>query len=45
MIKKTEYMAMWDTSRNLKLGDGNGIISHVHEYTYWGVRITKNGCH
>jgi hypothetical protein len=43
IIKKTEYMAIRDTSRDLQLDDGNGIISHVHEYTYLGVRITEDG--
>jgi len=31
-------MAIGDTSRN-----GKGIISHVSEYVYLGVRITKDG--
>ena len=34
MLKKTKYMATGDTSRNLQLEDGKGIISHVNEYTY-----------
>ena len=38
-------MAIGDTSRDLKLEDGKGIISHVNEYTYLGVRITKDGSH
>jgi hypothetical protein len=33
------------TSRDLQLEDGKGIISHVNEYTYLGVRITKDGNH
>jgi len=42
--KKTKYMAI-DTSRDLQLEGGKGIISHVNEYTYLGVRITKDGNH
>jgi len=38
-------MAIGDTSRDLQLQDGKGIISHVNEYTYLGVRITKDGNH
>ena len=38
-------MAIGDTSRDLKLVDGKGIIRHVNEYTYLGVRITKVGNH
>jgi len=38
-------MAIGDTSRDLQLEDGKGIISHVNEYTYLGVRITKDGNH
>ena len=30
---------------NLQLEDGKGIINHVNEYTYMGVRITKDGNH
>jgi len=44
-IKKTKYMAIGDTSRDLQLEDRKGIISHVNEYTYLGVRITKDGNH
>ena len=33
------------TSRDLQLEDGKGIISHVNEYSYLGVRITKDGNH
>ena len=44
-LKKTKYMAIGDTSRDLQLEDGKGIISHVNEYTYLGVRITKDGNH
>ena len=29
-------MAIGDTSRDLQLEDGKGIISHVNEYTYFG---------
>ena len=38
-------MAIGDTSRDLQLEDGKGIIIHVNEYTYLGVRITKDGNH
>ena len=38
-------MATGDTSRDLQLEDEMGIISHVNEYTYLGVRITKDGNH
>jgi len=38
-------MAIGDTSRDLQLEDGKGIISHVNEYTYLGVWITKDGNH
>ena len=44
-VKKTKYMAIGDTSRDLQLEDRKGIISHVNEYTYLGVRITKDGNH
>ena len=40
-VKKTKYMAIGDTSRDLQLEDGKGIISHVNEYAYLGVRIPK----
>jgi len=45
MLRKTKYMAIWDTSIDLHLEDGKGIISHVNEYTYLGVRIAKDGNH
>ena len=38
-------MAIGDTSRDLKLENRKGIISHVNEYTYLGVRITNDGNH
>jgi len=38
-------MAIGDTSRDLQLEDRKGIISHVNEFTYLGVRITKDGNH
>jgi len=44
-VKTTKYMAIGDTSRDLQLEDGKGIISHVNEYTYVGVRVTKDGNH
>ena len=36
-------MTIGDTLRDLQLEDGKGIISHVNEYIYLGVRITKDG--
>ena len=44
-VKKTKYMDIGDTSRDLQLKDGKMIIIHVNEYTYLGVRITKDGNH
>ena len=44
-VKKTKYMAIVDTSRDLQIEDEKGIISQVNEYTYLGVRITKDGNH
>jgi hypothetical protein len=44
-VKKTKCMAKGDTSGDLQLADGKAIISHVSEYTYLGVRITKDGNH
>jgi len=44
-VKKTKYMTIGDTSRDLKLEDGKWTISRVNEYTYLGVRITKDGNH
>jgi hypothetical protein len=41
MLKKTKYMAIGDTSRDLQLEDGKGTISHVSETIYLGVRIIK----
>jgi hypothetical protein len=38
-------MAFGDTSRDLKLEDTKGTISHVRENIYLGVRITKDGNH
>ena len=38
-------MAIGDTLRDIQLQDGKRIISHVNEYTYLGVRITKSGNH
>ena len=32
-VKKTKYMAIGDTSRDIQLEDGKGILSHVNEYT------------
>ena len=42
-VKKTKYMAIGDTSRDLQLGDGNGKMNHLSENIYLGVRITKDG--
>ena len=38
-------MAIGDTSRELQLEDGEEIKRHVNEFTYLGVRITKEGDH
>jgi hypothetical protein len=38
-------MAIGDTSRDLQLEDGEGIISRVNEYTYLTVRIKKDRNH
>ena len=43
--KKTKYMTVGDTLTDLQLEDGKGTISHVNEYTYLGVSITKDGNH
>jgi hypothetical protein len=42
-MEKTKYMAIGDTLRDIQLEDGKGLISHVNEYTYLGVRINKDG--
>jgi hypothetical protein len=44
-IKKTKYMSIGDTSRDLQLEDGKGTMSHVSEYVYLGVKTTKDGNH
>jgi len=44
-VKKTKYMSIGDTLRDLQLEEGKGVISHVNEYTCLGVRITKDGNH
>ena len=36
-------MTIGDTSRDLQLEDGKGIVSYVKGCTYLGVRITKDG--
>jgi hypothetical protein len=41
-VKKTKYMAIGDTLRDLRLENGKGIINYVNKYTYQGVRITKD---
>ena len=35
-FKKTKYMPIGDTLRDLQLEDGKGIISHGNEYNYLG---------
>jgi hypothetical protein len=35
--------AIGDTLRDLHLEEGKGTINYVNEYTYLGVRITKDG--
>jgi hypothetical protein len=35
-IKKTKYMAIGDTLRDLQLEDGKGTISNVSKYVYFG---------
>jgi hypothetical protein len=42
-VKKTKYMAIGDTLRDLHLKDGKGIVTHLNEYIYLVVRITKDG--
>ena len=44
-VEKTKYMATGDTSIDLYLEDGKGTISHVSEYIYLGVRISKDRNH
>jgi len=44
-VKKSKYMAIGDTLRDLQLEDGKEIISHVNEYTYLRVRITTDRNH
>jgi len=41
-VKKQKYTSIGDTLRDLQLEDGKGIKCHVNEYTYLGVRITKD---
>jgi hypothetical protein len=43
--KKTKYMAIGDTSRDLQLEDGKGTISHVSDYICLEVRMIKDGNH
>jgi hypothetical protein len=38
-------MPIRDIQRDLQLEYGKGIINYVNEYTYLGVKITKNGNH
>jgi polyribonucleotide nucleotidyltransferase len=42
-VKKTKYMAIGDTLIDLHIEEGKGTINHVNEYTYLGVKITKDG--
>jgi hypothetical protein len=42
-VKKTTNMAIGDTLIDLHLENGKETINHVNEYTYLGVRITKDG--
>jgi len=35
-VKKTKYMAIGDTSRDLQLEDGKGIISYEMNILIWG---------
>jgi hypothetical protein len=44
-VKKTKYVAIGETLRDLQLEHGKGTISHVSETIYLGVRITKDGNH
>jgi len=44
-VKKTKYMPIRDIPRDLRLEDGKGTINYVNEYTYLGVKITKDGNH
>ena len=38
-------MTIGDILRDLQLENEKGVISHVNEYTYLGVRISKDGKH
>jgi hypothetical protein len=38
-------MPIRDIPRDLKLEDGKGTINYVNEYTYLGVKVTKDGNH
>jgi hypothetical protein len=40
---KKKNMAIGDTLRDLHLEDGKGTINQVNDYTYLGVKITKDG--
>ena len=42
---RTKYLAIGNTSRNLKLEDRKGTISHVTKNIYLGTRLTKDGNH
>ena len=44
-VKRTKYMSIRDIPRNLQLEDGKGTINYVNKYTYFGVKITKDGNH
>jgi hypothetical protein len=43
-VKKPNYIVIRGTSRDTSRR-WEGVISHVNEYTYSGVRITKDGNH
>jgi len=44
-VKKTKYMQIRDIPRDLQLEDGKGTINYVNGYTYFGVKINKDGNH
>jgi hypothetical protein len=36
---------LWRNKQRWQLEDGKGTINYVNEYTYLGVKITKDGNH
>ena len=42
-VKKTKHTPIGVILRDLQLENEKGVISHVNEYTYLGVRISKDG--